>query len=70
MTAATRGIDKSEKHLLRRTTPHLTLGSVERLFTFRQPSLLLISESGLYKLVLSSRRKEAKDFQPLALRTG
>ncbi|MDX0701993.1 hypothetical protein GOD03_17295, partial [Sinorhizobium medicae] len=35
----------------------------------REPSHL-ISKSGLYKLALRSDKPEAKDFQPLALRTG
>jgi len=42
VTATTRGIDASEKQLLRRSTPHLMLGSVER----------LITESDLNKLVM------------------
>ncbi|MBO1545282.1 hypothetical protein H7D62_016315, partial [Brucella melitensis] len=35
-------------------------GSVEKLFAFRQPSLLSVSESGLYKLIMRSRKPEAK----------
>ncbi len=38
-------------------------GSVEKLFAFRQPSLLSVSESGLYKLIMRSRKPEAKKFQ-------
>lgn len=57
------GEGKGEKLLLRRTTPQLTRGTVERLFTFRQPSLAAVSESGLYKLVMRSKKWEAKDFQ-------
>ncbi|WP_268841559.1 BRO family protein [Rhizobium giardinii] len=34
------------------------------------PAVNVISESGLYKLVLRSDKAVAKDFQPLALRTG
>ncbi|EEW80532.1 LOW QUALITY PROTEIN: BRO family protein, partial [Brucella abortus bv. 4 str. 292] len=43
--------------------PHLMSGSVEKLFAFRQPSLLSVSESGLYKLIMRSRKPEAKKFQ-------
>lgn len=38
--------------------------------SFKGWGLTLISESGLYKLVLRSNKPEAKDFKPLALRTG
>lgn len=34
------------------------------------PPQIVIAESGLYKLVLRSKVAGAKDFQPLALRTG
>lgn len=60
------------------TGPHLNkLGKSERRAV--PPNLLrgkggnqatLITESGLYKLVMRSDKPEAKDFQPLALRTG
>ena len=58
------GLDGSEKRrVMRKELPELFSGS-------RAPSLNLVSESGLYKLVLRPDRPEAKDFQPLALRTG
>nr|WP_134792407.1 Bro-N domain-containing protein [Brucella ceti] len=63
VTHATRVLNTTEKLLLRRTTPHLMSGSVEKLFAFRQPSLLSVSESGLYKLIMRSRKPEAKKFQ-------
>ncbi|WP_277592595.1 BRO-N domain-containing protein, partial [Brucella melitensis] len=63
VTHATRVLNTTEKLLLRRTTPHLMSGSVEKLFAFRQPSLLSVSESGLYKLIMRSTKPEAKKFQ-------
>lgn len=63
VTNATRSLDKAEKHLLRRSTPHLTKGSLDEIFTRQQPSLLLISESGLYKMVMRADKPDAKEFQ-------
>lgn len=60
---ATRHLTRDEKLLLRRTTPHLTCGTVEALFSAGQPSLSVISESGLYRLIMRSDKPEARTFQ-------
>lgn len=60
---ATRPLDRKEMQLLRRSTPHLTMDTAAALFAYRQPSLKIISESGLYKLVMRSDKPQAKPFQ-------
>lgn len=51
------GLGESEKRrFTRKELPQLFCGS-------RVPSLNLVSESGLYKLVMRSDKPEAKDFQ-------
>lgn len=59
----TRLVSKEEKQLLRRTTPHLMPDTAQQLFQRKQPSLSIISESGLYKLIMRSDKPEARKFQ-------
>jgi prophage antirepressor-like protein len=58
-----RALAADERVVVNRSTPHLAGGSAEGLFGYRQPSASLISESGLYKLVLRSDKPQAKPFQ-------
>nr|WP_246330360.1 BRO family protein [Endobacter medicaginis] len=58
----TQTLSRDEKRVLRRTDPCLTRGS-EVLFGSRVVNVSLISESGLYKLVMRSDKREARLFQ-------
>ncbi|GGA51814.1 BRO-N domain-containing protein [Pelagibacterium lentulum] len=59
----TRFVGTDEKQLLRRSTPRLTMDTVNELFRRKQPSLSAVSESGLYKLIMRSDKPEARKFQ-------
>ncbi|MER9694882.1 Bro-N domain-containing protein [Mesorhizobium sp. M0179] len=60
---ATRSLDENEKRLLRRSDTRQMGVRDDELFAYKQPSLALISESGLYKLVMRSDKPQAKPFQ-------
>ncbi|HEX6957769.1 MAG TPA: Bro-N domain-containing protein [Ferrovibrio sp.] len=60
---ATRAVASDEQMLLPRSTQHLVVDSAARLFEPRQRHLKLISESGLYRLILRSDKPEARQFQ-------
>lgn len=62
-TQVTRLVAADEKQFLRRSTPHLMQGTVQELFSPGQPSLSVVSESGLYKLIMRSDKPEARKFQ-------
>ncbi len=63
--AALRPLDKSERQVLVSTATPLEWGSHghRTLFGPRSRNVSLISESGLYKLILRSDKSEAKPFQ-------
>jgi prophage antirepressor-like protein len=60
---ALRPVDSDERLVLRKTDPRLSAGDKERLFGPRSPNVSLISESGMYKLIMRSNKPEAKVFQ-------
>ena len=57
----TNRLGPTERQVIRKG--HVSSSELETLFGFKQPSLSLVSESGLYKLVLRSDKPEAKPFQ-------
>ena len=54
-------LDLTEKQVIRKGD--VSSLKLETLFGDKQPSLSLITESGLYKLVMKSRKEDAKEFQ-------
>ena len=58
-----RPLNAEEREVVRRSHPRLTSDSAAFLFSVRQPATTIVSESGLYKLVMRSDKAEAKDFQ-------
>lgn len=59
----TKRLDKEELYVVKRDSRILSTRHVPELFKSKAPSVTLISESGLYKLIMRSDKPEALAFQ-------